>query len=206
MIAVSYLKSKFSKEETIKKIDASIADFIHVDLMDGIYVGNNNFTIEDVINDLKNINKPLDIHLMVKEPIKYIDDLAKLKPDIITFHLDSTTDPLNVIELIKDYNIKVGIAINPNEDISILNNYYDLIDYVLIMGVYPGKGGQTFIKEVLQKIKFIESYKILIGIDGGINSETIDYLKDYKIDIIISGSYVCMNDDYNKQIRNLIAY
>jgi len=203
MIAVSYLKSKYSKEETIKKIDESIADFIHVDLMDGIYVENNNFTIDEVINDLKNTTKPLDIHLMVDNPIKYIDDLAKLKPNTITFHLDSTNDPKEIIDLIKDYNIKVGIAINPNEDISILNNYYDLIDYVLIMSVYPGKGGQEFIKEVLEKVKLLENKNLLIGIDGGINSETIKYLNDYNIDIIISGSYVCMSDNYNESINLL---
>ena len=203
MIAVSYLKSNYQKHETIKKINESIADYIHVDLMDGLYVENNNFSINEVINYLKDTTKPLDIHLMVKNPMIYIHDLAKLKPENITFHLDSTDNPKEVIELIKEYNIKVGIAINPNESIDILNEYYDLIDYVLIMSVYPGKGGQEFIPNVLDKIKLIENKNLLIGIDGGINDETIKYLKNYKIDIIISGSYICMSNNYNKQIENL---
>jgi len=203
MISVSYLKSIYNKKDTIKKIDESIADMIHVDLMDGLYVENKNFTIDEVIDDLKDTIKPLDIHLMVNNPEIYIDELAKLKPFAITFHLDSTNKKDDVINQIKDYNIKVGIAINPDEDISILDGYLELIDYVLVMSVVPGKGGQPFIKDVLDKIKQLENKNILIGIDGGINSESITYLKNYKIDIIISGSYVCMSDDYNMKIGEL---
>lgn len=200
MIAVSYLKSKFEKTETIKLIDKSKADLIHVDLMDGLYVDTKNFTVEEVINDLKNTTKPLDIHLMVTNPEIYIRDLAKLKPFAITFHLDGTNNPKEVIDLIKDYNIKVGIALNPSDDVSILNRYLDIIDYVLVMSVVPGKGGQTFIKEVLNKVEYLKNKNILIGIDGGVNEESINYLKDYRIDIIISGSFVCMGDDFNYQI------
>lgn len=203
MISVSYLKSKYSKKETIKLIDQSITDYIHVDLMDGIYVDNKNFTINEVIDDLKDTHKPLDIHLMVNKPEEYINYLAKLHPEFITFHLDSTDNPLDVIDLIKDYNIKVGIAINPNEDIYILDNYYNLIDYVLIMSVYPGKGGQEFIPDVLNKVKLLENKELLIGIDGGINSTNINNLRDYKIDIIVSGSFICMSDNYNQQISLL---
>ena len=203
MISVSYLKSIYNKKNTIKKIDESIADMIHIDLMDGLYVENKNFTIDEVIDDLKDTKKPLDIHLMVNNVKEYIDELAKLKPFTITFHLDSTNNKDDVINQIKDYNIKVGIAINPDEDISILDGYLELIDYVLVMSVVPGKGGQTFIKDVLDKIRQLENKNILIGIDGGINSETITYLKNYKVDNIISGSFVCMSDDYNKQIEEL---
>jgi len=200
MISVSYLKSKFEKKETIKLINESNADFIHVDLMDGLYVENKNFTIDEVIKDLLDTTKSLDIHLMVNNPIIYIDELAKLKPSIITFHLDSTDNPKEVIELIKDYNIKVGIAINPSDDINILDDYYELIDYVLIMSVHPGLGGQSFIPSVLDKVKYLEDKNLLIGIDGGINDHSIKLLNGYKIDIIISGSFICMSDDYNKQI------
>jgi len=200
MIAVSYITSKLDRIETIKKIDESIADLIHVDLMDGLYVENKNFTIDELLNNFNNINKKLDIHLMVNNPIEYIDTLIELKPKIITFHLDSTNNPIDVINKIKENNILVGIAINPKDDISILNKYYDLIDYVLIMSVVPGKGGQKFMPEVLDKIKVLENKNKLVGIDGGINNDTIKYLKNYKIDIYVSGSYVCMSDDYSKQI------
>lgn len=201
MIAVSFIKSKFNKLETIKKIDESNAEFIHVDLMDGEYVNNSN--IENYLEGLENTIKPLDVHLMVNKPLKYVDELAKLNTKIITFHLDSLDNPLEVINKIKSYNIQVGIAVNPSDDISILDNYYDLIDYVLVMSVVPGKGGQEFIKDVLDKVEFLQDKNILLGIDGGINNETIKYLKDYKVDIIVSGSYVCMNDNFNKQIEKL---
>ncbi len=203
MISVSYLKSKYSKSETLKKIDESICDFLHVDLMDGKYVAERNFTISDVINDLKNVSKPLDIHLMVINPYEYIDELAKLKPDTITIHLDSTENVIDTIFLIKDYDIKVGIAINPDDDITIIDNYINDIDYVLIMSVYPGRGGQEFIPRVLDKIPYLYDKNVLIGIDGGINDKTIHLLKEYNIDRIISGSFVCMSDNYNEKILEL---
>lgn len=203
MISVSYLKSKYEKNITINKINESSADLVHVDLMDGLYVQNKNFTILDLIDDLSKITKPIAIHLMVENPEKYLDTLIKFKIEIITFHLDSTTKPLEIIKKLKENNIKVGIAVNPDEDISILNNYINLIDYVLIMSVYPGKGGQKFIPDVLEKVKLLENKNILIGIDGGINEESINYLKNYKIDIIISGSYICMSDNYNENIEKL---
>lgn len=203
MIAVSYLKSKYDKLETINKINESDADLIHVDLMDGLYVENKNFTLEEVLNDLKGVTKLLDIHLMVKEPEKYIEDLAKLNVWAITFHLDGTNNPLKTIELIKKHNIKVGIAINPNEDIDILDDYYDLIQYVLVMSVYPGKGGQEFIPEVVDKISKLKNKKVLVGIDGGINDKTIKYLNRHNLDVVISGSYVCMSDNFNEKISEL---
>lgn len=203
MISVSFLKSIYDREETLKRIDASIADAIHVDLMDGLYTESSNFTIDGILNDLKDIKKPLDIHLMVMEPEKYINDLAKLHPKRITFHLNTSKDIYKLIELIKDYNIEVGIAINPNEDIHLLDNYINLIDYVLIMSVYPGKGGQSFIPDVLNKIEYLYDKNVLIGIDGGINDNIVKLLKDYHIDNIISGSFVCMTEDYDKQINIL---
>lgn len=203
MISVSYLKSKYERDVTINKINESIADYVHVDLMDGLYVPNKNFTILDLLDTLSKITKPLDIHLMVKNPEDYLDYLIKFDPKIITFHLDATDKPIEVIKKIKENNIQVGIAINPNEDIKILNDYIDLIDYVLIMSVYPGKGGQEFIPSVLEKVRLLNNKKVLIGIDGGINKETIKYLKDYKIDIVISGSFICMSDNYNESIKLL---
>lgn len=201
MISVSFLKSKLNKLDTINKIDKSDANYIHVDLMDGIYVENNN--LDNYLDGLENTIKPLDVHIMVDEPIKYIEDLSKLNTEIITFHLDSCDSPLEVINKIKEYNIKVGIAINPSDNINIINDYIDLIDYVLIMSVIPGRGGQEFIKDVLIKLDYLKNKYLLVGIDGGINSETIRYLKNYDIDIIVSGSYICMSDNYNEQINIL---
>ena len=200
MISVSYLKSKLSKEETIKKINESNADLIHVDLMDGKYVSESNFTINEVINDLKNTTKLLDIHLMTEEPLNYIKKLINLNIWCITFHLDSTKDPLKIINYLKEKHVKVGIALNPLDSINLLDNYLNLIDYVLVMSVNPGMGGQKFMPTVLPKINSLQNKNILIGIDGGINNESIKILKDYKIDNIVSGSFICLSDNYNKSI------
>lgn len=201
MISVSFIKSKLNKIDTIKEIDKSNADYIHVDLMDGLYVENNN--TNNYLEGLDTTLKPLDVHLMVNNPINYIDDFAKLNTSIITFHLDSCDNPIEVINKIKKYDIKVGIAINPSDDINIIDKYLDLIDYVLIMSVVPGKGGQEFIKDTVNKIKLFQNKNVLLGIDGGINSETIKYLNGYNIDIYVSGSFICMSDNYNEQINLL---
>ncbi len=200
MIAVSFLKSNYNRYDTIKKIDESKADLIHVDLLDGIYAGKNNLDIDELVKELSNTKKKLDIHLMVKEPLEIIKKLINLNIWAITFHLDATSKPIEIIEYVKNHNIKVGIAINPDEDIRIINSYLDLINYVLIMSVFPGRGGQEFIPKVLDKIPYLYNKKVLIGIDGGINAESIKYLKDYQIDNIISGSFICMSNDFNKQI------
>ena len=203
MIAVSFLKSLYNRSDTIKKIDESNADLIHVDLLDGIYAGVNNLDIDELLKELSNTKKKLDIHLMVKEPLEIIKKLINLNIWAITFHLSATTSHIEIIDYVKKHNIKVGIAINPNEDIHLIDPYLNLINYVLIMSVIPGKGGQKFISEVLPKIPYLYNKNVLIGIDGGINDSSIKYLKDYKIDNIVSGSFVCLNEDYNKQISIL---
>ena len=203
MIAVSFLKSLYNRSDTIKKIDESNADLIHLDLLDGIYAGVNNLDIDEIIKDLSNTKKKIDIHLMVKEPLEIIKKLINLNIWAITFHLDAVSNPIEIIDYIKSLNIKVGIAINPDEDIHIIDKYLDLIHYVLIMSVFPGKGGQEFILKVLNKIPYLYNKNVLIGIDGGINDKSIKYLKDYQIDNIVSGSFICMSDDINKQISIL---
>ncbi len=202
MISVSFLKSKYNCEDTIALIDKSNASLIHVDLMDGLYVPNKNFEINEIMALLKNVNKPIDIHLMVNNPLIYIKELVKLKPYIITIHLDGTPNILETLEFIKRHNIKVGVAINPHENEHIIDNYIDQIDYVLIMSVNPGYGGQKFIPDVLKKVNYLKD-KFLIGIDGGINEDSIKLLKGYPIDIIVSGAYICLSDNYNEKIEKL---
>lgn len=202
MISVSFLKSKYSREETIKLIDTSDASLIHVDLMDGEYVPEKNFTLEEIMTLLNKTKKPLDIHLMVKNPLIYIKELVKLKPYIITIHLDSTPNIEETLAYIRNHDIKVGVAINPDESEHIVDKYIDKIDYVLIMSVYPGAGGQKFIPKVLEKVNYLKD-KFLVGIDGGINDESIKYLKDYPLDIVVSGSFICMSDNFNERINLL---
>lgn len=143
-ISVSYLSSLYDKEKTIELINKTDAQYIHVDLMDGGFVSHKNFTINEVLDNLKDNKKPIDIHLMVFDPIIYIEKLATLKPEYITFHLEATKDIIKTIELIKNLGIKAGIALNPETNIMELMPYISFIDLVLVMSVAPGEGGQKF--------------------------------------------------------------
>lgn len=199
-VVVSYISSKLSVEETIKKIDNSTCDGIHADLMDGLYVKNKN-----KLPDLSNISKPLDVHLMVNNPENYFDTLIKLKPVCIYIHPSTTNNPIKLFNYLTFNNIDSGIAINPNEEISSFAEYYPHIKRVLLMSVYPGCGGQVFIpstKERLKElIKYKEKYNFEIYIDGGINDTTIKEV--ILADGVVSGSFICNSDDYNEQIKKL---
>lgn len=208
-ISVSYLSSMFDKKNTINLIEKSNADLIHVDLMDGKFVPKCNYDLEEVINDLKNVNKPLDIHLMTYNPEVYTKELSILSPEYITFHLESNTNIENTINLIKSYNIKVGISIKPNTSVEELIPYLDLIDLVLIMTVEPGAGGQRFMFDMLEKLEFLDKYrnnnnsKYLLSVDGGINEYTAIKSKSSGADILISGSFICHHDNFNERINKL---
>ena len=208
-ISVSYLSSIFDKKSTINMIDKSNADLIHVDLMDGKFVSKNNIAVNEVINDLKNTTKPLDIHLMTYNPEIYIEKFSILKPEFITFHLESNADIKKTIELIKTYGIKVGISIKPNTDINCLESYFNELDLILIMSVEPGAGGQRFMFDMLEKIenlndlRYNKGYKYLISVDGGINEYTAIKAKKSGADILVSGSYICHHENFNQRINSL---
>ena len=206
-ISVSYLSSKYGKEKTIQMIEATAADYIHVDLMDGGFVPRKNFTITEVLNLLSGCGKPLDVHLMVFDPIIYIEELAKLKPKYITFHLEATKDIVKTIEEIKKHGIEVGLSIKPNTNLYELMPYLSLIDLVLVMSVEPGEGGQKFIfnsisrLQELLKIREENHLMFKIEMDGGINKDTIKFVKD--LDIAVSGSFICMSEHYQDKINEL---
>lgn len=208
-VAVSYLSNRHIAADTIKKIELSNADYIHVDLMDGKFVGEKNFTIGKEVALLSNVNKPLDVHLMTLKPEKYFEDLATLYTEYITFHIEAVKNPHEVINQIKDLGLKAGLAINPETDINSLKDYLKDIDQVLIMSVNPGFGGQKFINEVLPKIdELIEirkefNYSFIISVDGGVNDETINELKTKDIDMVVSGSFICKSDNFDEQIIKL---
>lgn len=206
-ISVSYLSSFYSKEKTIKLIESTSADYIHVDLMDGGFVPNKNFTIEEVLKLLKNHELPLDIHLMVFDPEIYIDDLKTLNPEYITFHIEATKNIVKTIELIKCNNIKVGLAIKPNTNLMELMPYLSMVDLVLIMSVEPGEGGQAFIPLSVQrlseliKIREENHLNFKVEMDGGINPDTIKMVSS--LDIAVSGSFICKSKDFEHQIELL---
>lgn len=206
-ISVSYLSSRYDKKKTISLIEETTADYIHVDLMDGGFVPEKNFTVGEVFNLLMDHQKPLDIHLMVFDPIIYVDDLAKLHPQYITFHVEATKDIAKTIEAIKSRGIKVGLSLKPHTDLYELMPYLSLIDLVLIMSVEPGAGGQEFIPasvkrlQELLKIRAENQLAFKIEMDGGLNSDTIRLVPD--LDMAVSGSFVCNSDHYQERIEAL---
>lgn len=204
-VSVSYLKSPYSNAETILKINETSCDYLHVDLMDGVFAGTNNYDQERVLNELKLSTKPLDIHLMMVDPSSVIQALAVLDPYCITIPVEILQDDY-LIRLIKSYGIKCGLAINPDTPIESLSPFLKEIDLVLLMSVYPGLGGQKFLESSISKAKKIKEFQknnsFVLAIDGGINAETISLVGDY-VDQCVSGSYVCMAGSMEKQIETL---
>lgn len=209
-VGVSFINSDYSLEETIKKIDESVADYIHVDMMDGIFVPTKNFEMADIKKMFKNTKKKLDVHLMCCSPNKYIRDLAKMpNVEYIVIHYESHRRPIDVINMIRHTDKKVGIAINPETKVSHIVPLLNHIDEVLVMSVHPGKGGQKFMESVLYKVETLKElreenkYHYVINIDGGINADTVSLAKDAGVDMVVSGSYVCKSTDYNVRIKML---
>ncbi len=201
-LSVTYLGIKENLKKEIIKLSKNEVDYIHVDVMDGEFVDNKTYDIQK-IKFLKRIKKPLDVHLMVKDIFKYIDEYKKLKPAFITFHYEATKDHLEVINYIKQNNIKAGISINPSTPIEDIIHLLEHIDLVLVMSVNPGYGGQLFIDDVYEKIDKLnelkKEYSFLISVDGGINDINI---KKIKADIFVVGTFIT-NNEYKRQIDKL---
>lgn len=205
--SISFMKSLLNAKDTIKALNETDSDYIHVDLMDGKFTKDKNYTIGEIKSILVNTRKPLDIHLMVNNPLKYIDELATLNISYITFHYEAVNNPLELINYIKNLGIKVGIALKPKTKIKKIRELIPYIDLILVMGVEPGKGGQELILTQLDKIRELESlkftYPFLIALDGGVNDENINELALAGVDIIVSGSFVTMADNYQEQLNKL---
>lgn len=201
-ISTSFLSS-INIPKDLVKLNETDTDYIHVDIMDGKFVKKKTMPFKEMRNIYKYTSKRLDVHLMVKNPKKYIKDYASLNTEYITIHIE-TDDILKNLELIKKYGIKCGLAIKPNTEIKELVPYLPLLDLILVMSVEPGEGGQKFIDNTEDKIKelkvLLKEYKskALINVDGGINKDTKD--KCMNADILVVGSYVVLADDFQKRI------
>ena len=205
IIAPSILSADFSKlGQEIRDVEKAGADWIHVDVMDGHFVPN--ITIGPaVVRSIRPVTRlPLDVHLMIKNPGKYIESFAKAGSDIITFHSEIEEDPKEVIRLIKYYNKKAGISIKPDTDIGPIEKILPMVDMVLVMTVEPGFAGQDFISGCLSKIEALRRiFKKDIEVDGGINEETaIDCIKS-GANVLVAGSYVFKAKDYSAAIKSL---
>ena len=188
--------------QATEELNKTNTDYIHIDYMDGIFVDNKEFTIEEIKTLSKISTKKLDIHIMAENPEPIIQELKGLNIEYITIHYE-INKPLNkIINLIHNQGYKCGISIKPKTNPKNIIEYLKKIDLVLIMSVEPGKGGQKFIPDVLNKIKELKQNNLIIEIDGGINDTNIEELKNI-VDIVVVGSYITNRSDYNKQINNL---
>ena len=203
-IAASILSADFSQlGNEIKRLEKAGADMIHVDVMDGHFVPN--LTIgPPVIKRLRNYTKlPFDVHLMISPVHKYIKDYANAGADIITIHPEATDSLTDSINLIKKLNKKVGVSLNPDTKLNIIDNVLNEIDLVLIMSVFPGFGGQKFMPEVVEKIKTLKKIKeekklnFDIEVDGGINFENNKIVIEAGANILVSGTTIFKENNGN---------
>ncbi len=198
-------------ERDIKKAEDAGCGYIHFDVMDGVFVNNISYGIPVLKSVSKITGSVLDVHLMIIDPIKYINAFADSGAGIITFHYESASDVKLTAEAIRNAGKKAGIAIKPKTPVKMLKPYLRYIDMVLIMTVEPGFGGQGFIYETLDKIKELRDllrrleFDIPIQVDGGINMETGRLAREAGADILVAGSYLFDSEDIKEAVSSLIS-
>lgn len=205
LISTSFLSS-MNPARDLKLLNETDTDYIHVDVMDGIFVPGRTMPFKEMRKIYKYTSKRLDVHLMVEDASKLITKYANLNAEYITIHVESENVEQN-LKLIKKYAIKAGIAINPETKVKELVPYLPLVDLILVMSVEPGKGGQAFLPKTKNKIKEISKLiqehksKAIISVDGGINDETKKNCIESSQ--LVSGSYILSGDDYQERINSL---
>ncbi|PHS35509.1 MAG: ribulose-phosphate 3-epimerase [Alkaliphilus sp.] len=209
-LAPSILSADFSNLlKDIKRLEKAGCDMLHIDVMDGHFVPN--ITIGPlVINSIKDKTKlPLDVHLMIEEPDKYIQDFIRAGAHIITVHAEACVHLHRTIQLIKKQGVKVGVSLNPATSLDVLDYVLADLDMVLIMSVNPGFGGQSFISSAMEKIAMLrerikrDNLNVDIQVDGGINSNNIKSIIEAGANVIVAGSAIFKDGEIEKNVRDL---
>ncbi len=207
-VAPSILSCDFSRlADEVKAVEEAGADLIHIDVMDGIFVPN--ITVGPVVVEAvrRVTSLPLDVHLMITSPERYIERFVDAGADILTVHYEASIHIHRTLSRIRELGAKSGVSINPGTPVSVLEDVLDVSDLVLIMTVNPGFGGQKVIPEAISKLDRLEAMvsgrDILVEVDGGINRDTVHLLEGKRVDIVVSGSGVFGEKDYKKAIEGL---
>ncbi len=210
LIAPSILASDFANlQKEIEMLNESEADWIHVDVMDGRFVPNISYGIPVTEAVRRHAHKPLDVHLMIVEPERYVEDFFEAGASIITVHYEACTHLHRNIQQIKALDCKAGVALNPHTPVSLLEDIIGDIDLVLIMSVNPGFGGQTFIPNTIKKIEQLREIIVdagadtMIEVDGGVNLENARALVEAGADVLVAGSFVFKSENPTETIWSL---
>jgi len=210
LIAPSVLAADFANlQRDIEMINNSEADWFHIDIMDGVFVPNISFGMPVLQAITKHAKKPIDVHLMIVDPDRYIKEFANLGANILTVHYEACTHLHRTLQGIKAEGMKAGVAINPHTSVKLLNDLIQDIDLVCVMSVNPGYGGQSFIENTLQKVKQLKKMiqkkgaSTLIEIDGGVTNKNAAELVKAGADVLVAGSYVFKAENQPETIKGL---